>query len=160
MGSKQYQDAAKQLDAALAANPENFAIGFVMARALTPGRNDGPAHPSSADYRTRIFPQTHTKLSYILYRLGDLEHADAEAKLGEAADPQNAGARKNMGLALEAEQKFDAAIAEYQEAPDCASPRAWKGWARLMQRRAHSKKPSSVSNAQSQSAKSRTERRF
>ena len=61
------------------------------------------------------FPEAHTKLSYILYRLGD-EDALSEAKAALAATPDNPEAHKNAGLAMAAMRKFDASEAEYQAA--------------------------------------------
>ncbi len=71
------------------------------------------------------FPQVHTKVSYVLYRLGDPEDALHEAKTALSQNPDDAEAHKNAGLALGDEQKFDAAASEYKEAlrlqPDYAS---------------------------------------
>ena len=62
------------------------------------------------------FPEAHTKLSYLMYRLGDPEQALREARIALARTPENAEAHKNAGLGLENLNKFDAAALEYKEA--------------------------------------------
>jgi tetratricopeptide (TPR) repeat protein len=56
------------------------------------------------------FPQEHTKLSYLLYKVNEGEAALTEARIALA---ENA---KNAGLALELLQKYSASEQEYQEA--------------------------------------------
>jgi tetratricopeptide (TPR) repeat protein len=50
------------------------------------------------------FPEAHTKLSYLMYRLGDPEKGLREAKSALTRTPKNAEAHKNAGLALESAQ--------------------------------------------------------
>jgi len=52
------------------------------------------------------FPMCHTKVSYVLYRLGASEDALYEAKTALAQNPDDAEAHKNAGLALGDEQKL------------------------------------------------------
>jgi len=47
------------------------------------------------------FPEVHTKLSYLLYRLGDFEEGLRETKAALARTPDNAEAHKNAGLLLQ-----------------------------------------------------------
>jgi protein O-GlcNAc transferase len=63
-----------------------------------------------------FFPEAQTKLSFVLYRLGDPEGSLKAARAALAATPNNAEAHKNAGLALGAMEKFDTAAMEYHEA--------------------------------------------
>jgi tetratricopeptide (TPR) repeat protein len=56
------------------------------------------------------FPEAHTKASFVLYHLGDMDNALSEAKEALSINSNNAEAHKNAGLALESMRKFDAAV--------------------------------------------------
>ncbi len=127
MKEKQYDQAAEQLTATLKGNFEKFEIGFVMGELL---RQQERWAEAAAVYTQVLneapdFPEVHTKLSLLFYRLGDGETALREAKAALAQTPNNPEAHKNAGLALEVLRRFDAAVAQYKEAlrvkPDYAA---------------------------------------
>jgi tetratricopeptide (TPR) repeat protein len=115
--AKQYQQATQELDSALQSGggPET---GFVMGELLKVQEQWPMAASLYAQVLKRApdFPEAHTKLSYLLYRMGDPEESLREAKAALAQTPENAEAHKNAGLALESARKFDAATVEYKEA--------------------------------------------
>jgi tetratricopeptide (TPR) repeat protein len=118
MKDKHYDEAADELTATLKGNFEKFEIGFVMGELL---RQQERWAESAAVYNEVLrqdpdFPEAHTKLSYLLYRLGNAEQALREARIALARTPENAEAHKNAGLGLETLNKFDAAALEYKEA--------------------------------------------
>jgi tetratricopeptide (TPR) repeat protein len=69
------------------------------------------------------YPQAHTKLSYALYRAGDVDAALREARIALAQAPESVEAHTNAGLALQSIENLDAAQQEFGEAvrlkPDC-----------------------------------------
>lgn len=118
MKDKNYDEAGDELTAALKGNFEKFEIGFVMGELL---RQEERWAESAAVYSEVLrqdadFPEAHTKLSYLFYRLGDPEQAVREARIALARTPENAEAHKNAGLGLESLSRLDAAILDYNEA--------------------------------------------
>jgi tetratricopeptide (TPR) repeat protein len=61
------------------------------------------------------FPETHSQLSYLFYRLDDAENAIAEARTALSMDPKNAEAYRYLGLALYAAGRYDAALNAFQQ---------------------------------------------
>ena len=115
--SKQYDQAAQELDAALqsTADPAPF---FVMGELLC--RQDqwreavslfGDVLDTDAN-----FPEAHTKLAYSLHRIGRPEDALHEVKIALADNPADAEAHRVKGIALDDQQKYEAGMAEYREA--------------------------------------------
>ncbi len=62
------------------------------------------------------FPETHSQLSYLFYRMDDPEAALAEARTALSMDPANAEAYRYLGLALYAQGHYDAALHAFDEA--------------------------------------------
>jgi tetratricopeptide (TPR) repeat protein len=125
---KQYEEAAKELTAALQSEggPE---AGYVMGELLH-GQQRWPE--AAAVYAEVLrqspdFTEAHTMLSNILHHLGDAEGALREAKLALAEFPDNAEAHRNAGNALVDLQKYTVAEQELREAlrvkPDYAGVR-------------------------------------
>src|SRR6266581_1070134 len=117
MRNKQYQEAAEELNSALqsGAGPE---AGFVMGELLRL-QEQWPMAVSVYQQilqRNPDFPETQTKLSYVLYKSGDPKEALREAKAAMAQFPQNPEAHLYAGVALDELRKFDAAMVEYREA--------------------------------------------
>ena len=115
---QKYSEAADELNQVAKASYLRPEIGFAIAQAL---RMDERFDDAAAVYGEVLrqdpdFPEAHTKLSYVLYRLGDQEAALREAKTALTVTPGNAEAHKNAGLALTELRKFDAAEAEFQAA--------------------------------------------
>jgi len=114
---KQFQEAAAELNDALQARGDP-AAGFVMGELL---RRQEQWQMSLSVYEQVLkedsdFPEVHTKLSFLHYRLGDSEESLREAKAALAVTPNNAEAHKNAGLAYQFMRRFDAGVLEFQEA--------------------------------------------
>jgi tetratricopeptide (TPR) repeat protein len=126
--NKQYGEATHELTAALQ-NGGGTETGFVMAEVLRAQEQWSAAEAILREVQRQApdFPEAHTKLSYILYRINDGEGALSEARIALAENPNNAEAHKNAGLALQILQKYSASEQQYQEAfrlkPDYASVR-------------------------------------
>jgi tetratricopeptide (TPR) repeat protein len=118
MKEKHYQEAADQLTDTLKGNFEKFEIGFIVGEILRQQENWGQAAAVYSEVLRQdpTFPETHTKLSFVLYCSGDGEEALRQAKAALVRTPQNPEAHKNAGLALHLLGKPDAALAEYKEA--------------------------------------------
>jgi tetratricopeptide (TPR) repeat protein len=115
---KHFDQAAEELNPTVAGNFEKYEIGFVVGELL---RQAERWQESAAVYAEVLreapdFPEAHTKLSYVIYRLGDADEALRQAKIALSRAPQNAEAHKNAGLALELLGRLDAALAAYKEA--------------------------------------------
>ncbi|HEY2353089.1 MAG TPA: tetratricopeptide repeat protein [Candidatus Acidoferrum sp.] len=129
LNDKKYNDAVRELTAALLHDPTNAEAGFVMGQVLRQTESWGPAQLIYEQILRESpgFPEAHTKLSFVLYRAGDAETALTEAKAALKQTPENAEAQKNVGLALSAMHKFDASEAAFQESlrlkPDYESSR-------------------------------------
>ena len=115
---KRYEDSIVALSAAVKGSFAGPEAGFVMGELLRCKEE----FQQAAEIYTEVlrqnpdFPQVHTKLSLVLYKMGDSEEALREAKLALTQNPEDAEAHKNVGLALEDLRKFDAAASEYREA--------------------------------------------
>lgn len=115
--AKQYDEATTELRAALqvrGAAETGFVIGELLRRQEHWAQ--AVAIYSEVLRKDPDFPETHTKLAYVLYRAGEQEQAAREAKTALARTPNNAEAHKNLGLVFGMVDRFDAAFAEYREA--------------------------------------------
>jgi tetratricopeptide (TPR) repeat protein len=118
INAKKYTEAVEELTAALRTSVSVPEAGFVMGAIL----REEEEWPQAAAVYTEVlrenpnFPQAHTKLSFILCRLDDPDSALREVKVALAANPEDAEAHKNAGLAFYLAGKVDASVAEYQEA--------------------------------------------
>jgi tetratricopeptide (TPR) repeat protein len=127
MRNRRYTEAVRELNAALAANPESVSVGFVMGDLLREQERWMPAASVYGEVLNRNpdFPEVHTKLAFISYSLGDSDRAITEATAALKRTPDNAEAHKNMGLAWGEGRHFEAAMSEYREAlrikPDYAA---------------------------------------
>ena len=115
--NKQYGEATQELTAALQ-NGGGTETGFVMAEVLRGQEQWSNAEAILREVQRQApdFPEAHTKLSYILYRINDGEGALSEARIALADNPNNAEAHKNAGLALQILNRFNASEVEYSEA--------------------------------------------
>ena len=114
---KQYSEATQELTAGLdnGAGPET---GFVMAEVLRGQEQWLNAEMILREVQRQApeFPEAHTKLSYILYRVNDGEGELKEARIALAENPNNAEAHKNAGLALQIMDRYNASEVEFKEA--------------------------------------------
>lgn len=118
LNAKKYPEAATILSNALDSSFARMETGYVMAELL---RQQEKFDVALTVYQEILeaepdFPEVHVKVSFLFYKLDDVNSALNEAKAALAENPNDAEAHKNAGLALERGQKFDAAIAEFKEA--------------------------------------------
>lgn len=116
--NKQTDQAETEMTTALSGTFNGPARGFVIAEIL---RQQDKFEQAEEVYGEALeqdpnFPEVHTKLSYIFYKLQDPESGLREAKAALSQTPQNPEAHKNAGLALDAMHKFKASEDEYNEA--------------------------------------------
>jgi len=118
INAKQYPEAASELTEALRVSFASAESGFVMGQVLTKQERWQQAQAIYLEVLRKDpgFPEAHTKLSYILYRLGDPETALREASTALEETPNNPEAHKNKGLAFESLRNFDAAASAFQQA--------------------------------------------
>jgi len=118
MQSKKDDEAGLELSAALSSSFARAETGFVMGELLRRKEQWSRAMGIYSEV-LRVdpeFPEAHTKLGFILYKMADSEGALHEAREALSQNPEDAEAHKIAGLALDNAQKFDAAVAEYKEA--------------------------------------------
>jgi tetratricopeptide (TPR) repeat protein len=115
---KHYDQAADELNIAVAGNFEKYEIGFVVGEILQRAERwtEAVAIYTEVLNEAPNFPEVHTKLSYALHRTGQYEDSLREAKLALARTPQNAEAHRCAGIALGDLLKYDAAENEFREA--------------------------------------------
>jgi tetratricopeptide (TPR) repeat protein len=127
LNADRYAEATRDLTAVLTSDPGSPECAFVMGQVL---RKEEQWVGAEAVYEQLLrqapdFRAAHAKLSYILYRMQDIEKSLTEAKAALRQAPDDAEAHKNAGLALASMRKYDAADAEYREAlrlkPDYAA---------------------------------------
>ena len=100
MNSKRYDEATNELKAVFTASFGRAEAGFVVGELL---KRQEEWSEAGSIYRAVLhensnFPEAHTKLSYIQYKLDDPEDALVEAKAALAMNPNNPEAHKNAGL--------------------------------------------------------------
>ncbi len=61
------------------------------------------------------FPENHSGLAYVFYRVHDGPNAIAEARTALSMDPQNAEAYQVLGLALQSNEQYAAATHAFTE---------------------------------------------
>ena len=108
MNDGNYPEAAKELKAVYAADSDSPEGGFVMGQLLRQQQRWGEAAAVYAQVLRQDpnFPETHTKLSYLYYRMDEQEDALREAKSALALTPDNAEAHKNAGISLRGHAKI------------------------------------------------------
>src|SRR5580704_13261837 len=116
--SANYSEAGDELTAAVNTSFQSPENGFIMGQLLRLKQRWPEAAAAYAEvlHQDPNFPEVHTKVSFVLIRLGDAEGALREAKSALAITPENAEAHKFAGLALTDLRKYDAARTEFEEA--------------------------------------------
>jgi tetratricopeptide (TPR) repeat protein len=116
--ARKSEQAVAELDAALAGGYPGPETAFVMGAILVEEGDANEAEPVFEEMLRKYpnFPEVHTKLSFVFYKLGDGEDGYKEAQAALRETPQNAEAHKNAGLNLDEMESHDAAIGEFREA--------------------------------------------
>lgn len=118
LNAGRYDEATRELTAALSSRPESPECAFVMGQVL---RKEEQWEGAEAIYEELLrqapdYRAAHAKLSYVLFHTGDFEKGLLEAKAALKENADDAEGHKNAGLALASMRKYDAAEAEYGEA--------------------------------------------
>ena len=99
-------------------------IAHMLALALHQQRRTDEALAWFERARARPSAAFHVNYASALLAVGHGGEAEAESRLALAAAPGHAGARLNLAMALETQQRFDAAAAEFgalEEVPEVAA---------------------------------------
>jgi tetratricopeptide (TPR) repeat protein len=127
LNAERYNEATRELTAAVTSDPGSPECAFVMGQVL---RQKEQWQPAEALYEELLhqapnFRAARTKLSYVAYRTENFEKALQAAKAALRQDPEDAEAHKNAGLALMSMGKYDTAEEECRAAlrlkPDYAA---------------------------------------
>jgi tetratricopeptide (TPR) repeat protein len=115
--NKGYGEATRELGTALLSGGGSE-TGFVMGEVLRGQEEWLAAEALLVEVKSRSpdFPGIDTKLSFILYRIGDYERALSEARIALSANLNDAEAHKNEGLALHVLERYAASEQEFQAA--------------------------------------------
>ena len=115
---KDYEGATKELTEEATTSFRKADADFVMGALLADREawEEAAALYQSLLQEDSMYPEAHTKLSFVLYKQEDGEDALREANVALSLTPNNAEAHKNAGLALEELGKLGAAEEQYKEA--------------------------------------------
>lgn len=117
MRDQHYREAERELRNALRADPGNGALHFALGSVLRKEESwEGALDEYTESARLmRDVPETHNRMSYLFFKMGDPENAVAEARTALSMDPRNAEAYKVLGLGLSAGGQYDAALHAFEE---------------------------------------------
>jgi tetratricopeptide (TPR) repeat protein len=112
-----YHDAERDLRRALSADPGNAALHFALGAMLRQQQRWDDAFDEITQSARLMpdFPENHSSLAYVFYRLDDGPNAIAEARTALSMDPQNADAYQDLGLGLYSNGQYLAAAHAYAE---------------------------------------------
>jgi tetratricopeptide (TPR) repeat protein len=121
-----YHQAELALRQALSSDPQNAALHFALGTMLRQQErwDDAFDEITLSAQIMPDFPENHSTLAYIFFRLDDGPNAIAEARTALSMDPQNAEAYQFLGLGLYANGQYSAAVHAFVEslARDAADP--------------------------------------
>src|SRR4029077_12256690 len=112
-----YHEAELLLRQVLAKDPQNAALHFALGAMLRQQEQLDDAFDEITESARLMpdFPENHTSLAYIFYRLDDGPNAIAEARTALSMDPQNSEAYQILGLGLYSYGQYDAAVHAFEE---------------------------------------------
>jgi tetratricopeptide (TPR) repeat protein len=115
---KNYDEAEKELAAALRLEPKNPDLVFALANVyeLREEWDEAAQLRHQAVVLAPGFVAARLAMAYACYRLGDADCAEAESRAVLQRLPNDVEAHKNLGLALEASSDLEGAEREYREA--------------------------------------------
>ena len=115
--SKDWNAAEDKLHALLRDDPANASLLFVLGTVLRDQERFDEALDAFTEsaHLAPAFPETHSQLSYLFYRVDDPGNALAEARTALSMDPANAEAYRYLGLALYAQGHYEAALNAYEK---------------------------------------------
>jgi superkiller protein 3 len=115
--SQRFHEAELALRESMTADPQNAALHFALGSMLRQQERWDEAFDEITISAKLMpdFPENHSSLAYIFYRLDDAPNAIAEARTALSMDPQNAEAYQFLGLALLAGEQYSAAVHAFNE---------------------------------------------
>ncbi|HWW15201.1 MAG TPA: tetratricopeptide repeat protein [Candidatus Dormibacteraeota bacterium] len=124
--AQRFHEAELELRQALTSDPQNATLRFALGTMLRQQErwDDAFDEISIAAQLMPDFPENHSSLAYIFYRLDDGPNAIAEARTALSMDPQNAEAYQILGLGQYSNGQYGAAVHAFMEslARDPANP--------------------------------------
>lgn len=115
--AQRFHEAELALRQALSSDPQNAALHFALGGMLRQQErwDDAFDEITLAAQLMPDFPENHSSLAYIFYRLDDGPNAIAEARTALSMDPQNAEAYQFLGLGLFSNGQYAAAVHAFDE---------------------------------------------
>jgi tetratricopeptide (TPR) repeat protein len=115
--NQRFHEAELALRQALSSDSENAALHFALGTTLRQQErwDDAFDEITRSAQLMPDFPENHSSLAYIFYRLDDGPNAIAEARTALSMDPQNAEAYQFLGLALYSNGQYGAAVHAFAE---------------------------------------------
>ena len=115
--AQRFHEAELALRRALSSDPQNAALHFALGTMLRQQErwDDAIDEITRSAQLMPDFPENHSSLAYIFYRVDDPLDSIAEARTALSMDPQNAEAYQFLGLALFSDGQYGAAVHAYLE---------------------------------------------
>jgi len=115
--AQRFHQAELDLRQAVTSDPQNAALHFALGTMLRLQErwDDAFDEITRSAQLMPDFPENHSSLAYIFYRLDDGPNAIAEARTALSMDPQNAEAYQFLGLALYSNGQYGAAVHAFVE---------------------------------------------
>ena len=115
--AQRFHEAELALRQVLISDPHNAALRFALGTMLRQQErwDDAFDEISASAQWMPDFPENHSTIAYIFYRLDDGPNAIAEARTALSMDPQNAEAYQILGLALHSNGQYAAAVHAFLE---------------------------------------------
>jgi superkiller protein 3 len=115
--AQRFHEAELTLRQALSSDPQNASLYFALGTMLRQQErwDDAFDEITRSAQLMPDFPENHSSLAYIFYRLDDGPNAIAEARTALSMDPQNAEAYEFLGLAQYSNGQYGAAVHAFAE---------------------------------------------
>ena len=115
--AQRFHEAEIALRQALSSDPQNAALHFALGTMLRQQErwDDAFDEITLSAQLMPDFPENHSSLAYIFYRLDDPANSIAEARTALSMDPQNAEAYQFLGLALFSDGQYRASVHAFAE---------------------------------------------
>jgi tetratricopeptide (TPR) repeat protein len=112
-----FHEAELSLRNSLASDSKNAALHFALGAMLRQQErwDDAFDEVTRSTELMPDFPENHSSLAYIFYRLDDAPNAIAEARTALSMDPQNAEAYQFLALGLYSSGQYEAAVHAFLE---------------------------------------------
>ena len=115
--AQRFHEAELALRQALIADPQNAALHFALGTMLRQQElwDDAIDEITLSAQLMPDFPENHSSLAYVFYRVDDPSDSIAEARTALSMDPQNAEAYQFLGLAFFSDGQYGASAHAFDE---------------------------------------------